>query len=77
MAGKIVELLAKEEDTVTVGADLFRIEAGEGKFLASHPIRDSCAEFEPFSFVVVIRVEERQASGEDRPSTGGNEEERR
>ena len=27
-AGKIVELLAKEEDTVTVGADLFRIEAG-------------------------------------------------
>ncbi|KAG8810068.1 2-oxoglutarate dehydrogenase complex E2 component [Serendipita sp. 399] len=29
-AGKIVELLAKEEDTVTVGQDLFRIEAGEG-----------------------------------------------
>ncbi|KAG8842578.1 2-oxoglutarate dehydrogenase complex E2 component [Tulasnella sp. 330] len=27
-AGKIVELLAKEEDTVTVGADLLRIEVG-------------------------------------------------
>jgi len=27
-AGKIVELLAKEEDTVTVGQDLFRIEPG-------------------------------------------------
>lgn len=30
MSGKIVELLASEEDTVTVGQDLFRIEAGEG-----------------------------------------------
>lgn len=30
MSGTIVELLAKEEDTVTVGADLFRIEPGEG-----------------------------------------------
>ncbi|KAF7318992.1 Dihydrolipoamide succinyltransferase [Mycena chlorophos] len=29
-AGKIVELLAGEEDTVTVGQDLFRIEPGEG-----------------------------------------------
>ncbi|PVG01427.1 dihydrolipoamide succinyltransferase [Serendipita vermifera] len=29
-AGTIVELLAKEEDTVTVGQDLFKIEAGEG-----------------------------------------------
>ncbi|KAG0702005.1 hypothetical protein DFH29DRAFT_1079715 [Suillus ampliporus] len=29
-AGKIVELLAKEDDTVTVGQDLFRIEPGEG-----------------------------------------------
>lgn len=28
IAGKIVELLATEEDTVTVGADLFRIEEG-------------------------------------------------
>lgn len=28
VAGKIVELLAKEEDTVTVGEDLFRIEEG-------------------------------------------------
>ena len=27
-AGKIVELLATEEDTVTVGADLFRLEEG-------------------------------------------------
>lgn len=31
-AGKIVELLAKEEDTVTVGQDLFRIEPGECAF---------------------------------------------
>jgi 2-oxoglutarate dehydrogenase E2 component (dihydrolipoamide succinyltransferase) len=30
MSGKIVELLANEEDTVTVGQDLFRIEPGEG-----------------------------------------------
>jgi 2-oxoglutarate dehydrogenase E2 component (dihydrolipoamide succinyltransferase) len=30
MAGKIVELLANAEDTVTVGADLFRIEPVEG-----------------------------------------------
>lgn len=29
-SGKIVELLAKEEDTVSVGQDLFRIEPGEG-----------------------------------------------
>ncbi|KIM22570.1 hypothetical protein M408DRAFT_283359 [Serendipita vermifera MAFF 305830] len=29
-AGKITELLAKEEDTVTVGQDLFKIEPGEG-----------------------------------------------
>lgn len=29
VSGKIVELLANEEDTVTVGQDLFRIEAGE------------------------------------------------
>jgi 2-oxoglutarate dehydrogenase E2 component (dihydrolipoamide succinyltransferase) len=28
VAGKIVELLANEEDTVAVGAELFRIEAG-------------------------------------------------
>ncbi|KAF8842950.1 dihydrolipoamide succinyltransferase [Paxillus ammoniavirescens] len=30
MAGTIVELLANEEDTVSVGQDLFRIEAGDG-----------------------------------------------
>jgi 2-oxoglutarate dehydrogenase E2 component (dihydrolipoamide succinyltransferase) len=29
-SGTIVELLAKEEDTVSVGQDLFRIEAGDG-----------------------------------------------
>ncbi|KAG1846065.1 hypothetical protein DFJ58DRAFT_799713 [Suillus subalutaceus] len=29
-SGKIVELLAKEDDTVNVGQDLFRIEPGEG-----------------------------------------------
>jgi pyruvate/2-oxoglutarate dehydrogenase complex dihydrolipoamide acyltransferase (E2) component len=29
MAGKIVEVLANEEDTVSVGQDLFRIEPGE------------------------------------------------
>ena len=28
VAGKIVELLAQEEDNVAVGSDLFRIEAG-------------------------------------------------
>jgi 2-oxoglutarate dehydrogenase E2 component (dihydrolipoamide succinyltransferase) len=32
-AGKIVELLAKEEDTVTVGQDLFRIEPGECTYI--------------------------------------------
>jgi len=37
-AGKIVELLAKEEDTVTVGQDLFRIEPGaEGESSSSDP----------------------------------------
>nr|XP_018264059.1 2-oxoglutarate dehydrogenase E2 component (dihydrolipoamide succinyltransferase) [Kwoniella dejecticola CBS 10117]OBR86217.1 2-oxoglutarate dehydrogenase E2 component (dihydrolipoamide succinyltransferase) [Kwoniella dejecticola CBS 10117] len=30
MAGKIVELLAEEDSTVTVGQDLFKIEPGEG-----------------------------------------------
>ncbi|KAG8688075.1 2-oxoglutarate dehydrogenase complex E2 component [Ceratobasidium sp. 423] len=30
MSGTITELLFKEEDTVTVGADMFRIEPGEG-----------------------------------------------
>lgn len=30
-SGKIVELLAQEEDTVTVGQDLFRIEPGEAE----------------------------------------------
>jgi 2-oxoglutarate dehydrogenase E2 component (dihydrolipoamide succinyltransferase) len=29
-SGKIVELLAKEDDTVSVGQDLFIIEPGEG-----------------------------------------------
>ncbi|CAG7849857.1 Dihydrolipoyllysine-residue succinyltransferase component of 2-oxoglutarate dehydrogenase complex, mitochondrial; AltName: Full=2-oxoglutarate dehydrogenase complex component E2; Short=OGDC-E2; AltName: Full=Dihydrolipoamide succinyltransferase component of 2-oxoglutarate dehydrogenase complex; Flags: Precursor [Serendipita indica DSM 11827] len=36
-AGKIVELLAKEEDTVTVGQDLFKIEPGEGGGASSAP----------------------------------------
>ncbi|KAF8707952.1 2-oxoacid dehydrogenases acyltransferase (catalytic domain), partial [Rhizoctonia solani] len=35
MSGKIVELLFNEEDTVTVGADMFRIEPGEGGASAS------------------------------------------
>jgi 2-oxoglutarate dehydrogenase E2 component (dihydrolipoamide succinyltransferase) len=35
-AGKIVELLAKEEDTVTVGQDLFRIEPGAGVMYVSN-----------------------------------------
>ncbi|KAF8146930.1 dihydrolipoamide succinyltransferase [Mycena galopus ATCC 62051] len=35
-SGKIVELLAEEEDTVTVGQDLFRIEPGEAE-AASQP----------------------------------------
>ena len=34
-SGKIVELLAQEEDTVTVGQDLFRIEPGEYDLAAS------------------------------------------
>lgn len=29
-AGKITELLAEEESTVTVGQDLFKLEPGEG-----------------------------------------------
>ncbi|KAF9233434.1 hypothetical protein BU15DRAFT_53902 [Melanogaster broomeanus] len=37
MAGTIVELLAKEEDTVSVGQDLFRIEAGDGGTSAVTP----------------------------------------
>ena len=35
-AGKVVELLVNEEDTVAVGQDLFRIEfgaAGEGNWM--------------------------------------------
>jgi 2-oxoglutarate dehydrogenase E2 component (dihydrolipoamide succinyltransferase) len=36
-AGKIVEHLAAEEDTVTVGQDLFRIEPGEGGESESKP----------------------------------------
>ncbi|KAJ7314911.1 dihydrolipoamide succinyltransferase [Mycena albidolilacea] len=36
-AGKIVELLAQEEDTVTVGQDLFRIEPGEAGESSSEP----------------------------------------
>jgi len=35
-AGKITELLASEEDTVTVGQDLFRIEPGEGGESCEH-----------------------------------------
>ncbi|KAG8688184.1 2-oxoglutarate dehydrogenase complex E2 component, partial [Ceratobasidium sp. 395] len=35
MSGKIVELLFNEEDTVTVGADMFRIEPGEAGAAAS------------------------------------------
>ncbi|KAJ7175292.1 dihydrolipoamide succinyltransferase [Mycena filopes] len=38
-SGKIVELLAQEEDTVTVGQDLFRIEPGEAE--ASAPAEES------------------------------------
>ncbi|KAJ7716806.1 dihydrolipoamide succinyltransferase [Mycena maculata] len=36
-SGKIVELLAQEEDTVTVGQDLFRIEPGEASESAPPP----------------------------------------
>ena len=32
VSGTIVELLANEEDTVTVGQDLFKIEAGASTF---------------------------------------------
>ncbi|TFK73548.1 dihydrolipoamide succinyltransferase [Pluteus cervinus] len=42
-AGKIVELLASEEDTVTVGQDLFRIEPGEGGEAAPAPKAESAA----------------------------------
>ena len=35
MSGKIVELLAEEESTVTVGQDLLRIEPGEGSSTSS------------------------------------------
>jgi len=38
MSGTIVELLFKEEDTVTVGADMFRIEPGEGGAASSSGI---------------------------------------
>ena len=37
-SGKIVELLANEEDTVTVGQDLFVIEEGEGTY--AYPTSD-------------------------------------
>jgi len=40
-AGKIVELLASEEDTVTVGQDLFKIEPGEGGQSSSAPKEQS------------------------------------
>ncbi|KAG8749611.1 2-oxoglutarate dehydrogenase complex E2 component, partial [Ceratobasidium sp. 428] len=41
MSGKIVELLFNEEDTVTVGADMFRIEPGEAGAAASAPKEES------------------------------------
>lgn len=41
-AGKILEFLSSEEDTVTVGADLFVMEAGEGEACtSSHSILPS------------------------------------
>jgi len=41
-AGKITELLANEEDTVTVGQDLFKIEAGAtGESTSSPPAKES------------------------------------
>jgi Biotin-requiring enzyme len=52
-AGKIVELLAKEEDTVTVGQDLFRIEPGECAFYI-YLSRGWIAEYYWFSVVVII-----------------------
>ncbi|KAF7344460.1 Dihydrolipoamide succinyltransferase [Mycena sanguinolenta] len=42
-SGKIVELLAQEEDTVTVGQDLFRIEPGEAE-ASSEPTPSPTAE---------------------------------
>lgn len=44
-AGTITELLAKEEDTVTVGQDLFKLEAGEGgsSSAASAPKEESAS----------------------------------
>ncbi|KAJ7626432.1 dihydrolipoamide succinyltransferase [Mycena polygramma] len=44
-SGKIVELLAQEEDTVTVGQDLFRIEPGEAA--ASEPASSESSESSP------------------------------
>ncbi|KAJ7598789.1 dihydrolipoamide succinyltransferase [Mycena floridula] len=41
MSGKIIEFLAKEDDTVTVGQDLFIIEPGEAGQAASPPKEDS------------------------------------
>ena len=38
VAGTITELLAGEEDTVTVGQDLFRLEPGEGGAAESKPV---------------------------------------
>ncbi|KAJ6504886.1 dihydrolipoamide succinyltransferase [Mycena vitilis] len=40
-SGKIVELLAQEEDTVTVGQDLFRIEPGEAEASEPAPSKSS------------------------------------
>lgn len=45
-SGKIVELLAQEEDTVTVGQDLFRIEPGEAE-ASSEPSPSSTSETSP------------------------------
>lgn len=60
-AGKITELLAKEEDTVTVGQDLFKIEAGaEGESSASEKPAEKPSE-EPKSQEV---KEDKQDEGE-------------
>ncbi|KAG1729188.1 uncharacterized protein EDB91DRAFT_1239252 [Suillus paluster] len=69
-AGKIVELLAKEDDTVSVGQDLFRIEPGEGG-ASSAPQEQKIDPEEPKDQQLdKTTPEPRAPSGADKQSSG-------
>ncbi|KIL64169.1 hypothetical protein M378DRAFT_163651 [Amanita muscaria Koide BX008] len=70
-SGKIVKFLANEEDTVTVGQDLFVIEPGEAGEGAAPPPKEEKEATEPADQHVDKKLPEPPTSSQDAKPTGG------